>query len=294
MASLPYLGRFAPSPTGPLHAGSLIAAVASFLDARAHRGRWLLRIEDIDPPREVPGAADLIIRQLAAHGLEWDGPVCYQRQRGAWHRDALARLAAAGLLYCCTCSRQRLLTLDGRYDGACRANHYSRNPPRPEAALRIRVDEGQSGMSSDFLLNMPFGDPRQSGDFIVRRRDGLIAYQLAVVVDDAAQGITHVLRGADLFDSTPRQLYLLDRLQLPAPAYGHVPLVLGADGSKLSKQSLAPALREADAIANLHWALCWLGLGPPRELIGLPPTDLLTWGVGQWSRSRIPRHPRQI
>lgn len=294
MAAPVYLGRFAPSPTGPLHAGSLITAVASFLDARAHQGRWLLRIEDIDPPREVPGAADLIVRQLAAHGLEWDGPICYQSQRSEWHRDAMARLAASGLLYSCRCSRQRLVTLDGRYDGACRTR-YCAPPASPSGgAIRIRVDEGSAGGSRDFLLGIPFGDPHHGGDFIVRRRDGLIAYQLAVAVDDAAQGITHVLRGADLLDSTPRQLYLLDRLSLRAPAYGHVPLVLGADGHKLSKQNGAPALVAENAVANLDWALRWLGLEPPRELVGLSPTDLLAWGIRHWSRTRTPRQSRQL
>jgi len=294
MAPIRYTGRFAPSPTGPLHLGSLVTAVASFLDARAHQGRWLLRIEDIDPPREVPGAADLIVRQLAAHGLEWDGPICYQSRRGAAYRDALVRLAGDGLLYSCTCSRQRLHTLGGRYDGACRARHYSPNASAPAGALRIRVDGDATGNVHDFLQGTAFGDPRHGGDFIVLRRDGLIAYQLATAVDDAAQGITHVVRGADLLDSTPRQRYLLQRLRLPAPDYGHVPLVLGADGHKLSKQNRAPALVASDAMANLHRALRWLGLDPPGELMSSKPADLLTWGTRHWSRAKIATHSRKI
>jgi len=277
--------------------GSLVAAVASFLDARAHQGRWLLRIEDIDPPREVPGAADLIVRQLAAHGLEWDGPIGYQSRRGALYHDALARLAGAGLLYACSCSRQRLHALGGRYDGACRARRYSPHSPHasaPTGALRIRVDGDGADNLRDFIQGTAFGAPCAGGDFIVLRRDGLVAYQLATAVDDAAQGITHVLRGADLFDSTPRQCYLLARLRLRAPDYGHVPLVLGTDGAKLSKQNLAPALVATDATANLHWVLRWLGLDPPWELLTSKPADLLTWGTRHWSRAKIATHSRQI
>lgn len=291
MTSSPaYVGRFAPSPTGPLHAGSLITAVASFLDARAHQGRWLLRIEDIDPPREVPGATDLIIRQLAAHGLEWDGPICYQSQRAESHTAALAQLSAQGLLYVCTCSRQRLLALGGRYDGICRAARCSPRSLPPKGAIRIRVDPGNVAEFQDFLLQVRFAAPGNGGDFIVRRRDGLTAYQLAVAVDDAAHGITHVLRGADLMDSTPRQRYLLDRLRLRAPAYGHVPLVLGADGNKLSKQNGAPALDTANAAANIHWALRWLGHEPPQELAAQDPAGLLAWGIHSWCRNKIPPH----
>lgn len=294
MAPFRYTGRFAPSPTGPLHLGSLVTAVASFLDARAHQGRWLLRIEDIDPPREVPGAADLIARQLSAHGLEWDGPIGYQSRRGALYRDALARLAGDGLLYACTCSRQRLQALGGRYDGACRARHYSPNASAPAGALRIRVDGDGADNLRDFIQGTAFGAPCAGGDFIVLRRDGLVAYQLATAVDDAEQDITHVLRGADLFDSTPRQCYLLARLRLRPPDYGHVPLVLGTDGNKLSKQNRAPALAATDATANLHWALRWLGLDPPGELLGSKPADLLTWGIHHWSRAKIATHSRQI
>jgi len=294
MAPNRYTGRFAPSPTGPLHLGSLVTAVASFLDARAHQGRWLLRIEDIDPLREVPGAADLIVRQLAAHSLEWDGPICYQSRRGALYRDALARLADAGLLYACSCSRQRLHALGGRYDGACRARRYSLHNSAPAGALRICADGDGADNLRDFIQGRAFGAPCAGGDFIVLRRDGLVAYQLATAVDDAEQGITHVLRGADLFDSTPRQCYLLARLRLSPPDYGHVPLVLGTDGHKLSKQNLAPALVATDATANLHWALRWLGLDPPGELMTGKPADLLAWGTRHWSRDKIATQPRQV
>lgn len=284
MTPRPYVGRFAPSPTGPLHLGSLVTAVASFLDTRAHQGRWLLRIEDIDPPREIPGAAALITRQLDAHGLHWDGPICYQSQRIELYHQALAKLADQGLLYACDCSRQRLLGLGGRYDGNCRARKLHPGAPLPPAALRIEVTESGLPEQHDFLLDTAFGDPVRDGDFIVRRRDGLIAYQLAVAVDDAEQGITHVLRGADLFASTPRQRFVLEQLGLRIPAYGHVPLVLGADGQKLSKQNQAPPLAAADAAANLSQALDWLGMAPPPEILGMRPAGLLAWGVRNWSR----------
>ncbi|MFZ5653700.1 MAG: tRNA glutamyl-Q(34) synthetase GluQRS [Pseudomonadota bacterium] len=285
MACEQYIGRFAPSPTGPLHLGSLTTAVASYLDARAHRGRWLLRIEDIDPPREVPGAADLIARQLEAHGLHWDGPILYQSRRLALYEDALTRLADRGLLYPCTCSRQRLHRLGGRYDGLCRARGalLAAAPGQP-GALRVCVAAAPLIEYRDFLRGAERIDLGETGDFIVRRRDGLIAYQLAVAVDDAAQGITHVLRGADLAESTPRQIFLLRALQRPIPSYGHAPLVCDTRGRKLSKQNRAPALRDQDASANLFWALRWLGLEPDTGLAGATPLELLEWGVRHWSR----------
>ena len=289
MATTAYVGRFAPSPTGPLHLGSLAAAVASFLDARVHRGRWLLRIEDLDPPREVPGAADTIAAQLDAHGLHWDGPVLYQSQRLAHYEAALAKLAAAGLLYSCTCNRQRLRELGGHYDGRCRERTDKAQP----GALRVRVGRDPQIDYQDFLRGPEHTDLGAAGDFIVRRRDGLIAYQLAVVVDDAAQGITHVLRGADLADSTPRQIFLFRQLGLAAPEYGHIPVICDAQGRKLSKQNHAPGAQSETASANLCQALAWLGLTPPRELEGSDPETLLCWGLDHWHR-RIWRRNTEI
>lgn len=286
MAFENYVGRFAPSPTGPLHLGSLTTAVASYLDARAHRGRWLLRIEDLDPPREVPGAADTIARQLEAHSLHWDGPIHYQSQRLARYADALARLADLGLLYHCTCNRQRLHQLGGRYDGHCRAAEARSALPGQPSALRVCVTSQPLIEYRDFLGGTERVDLGERGDFVVRRRDGLIAYQLAVAVDDAAQGITHVLRGADLVESTPRQIFLLGALRLPRPHYGHAPVVCDALGRKLSKQNHAPALRHRDASANLLWALRWLGLQPDAELAAATPDELLQWGTKHWSRLR--------
>lgn len=280
MTTTTYVGRFAPSPTGPLHLGSLATAVASFLDARAHQGRWLLRIEDIDPPREVPGAAATIARQLDAHGLHWDGAILHQSQRLSHHEAALAKLAAAGLLYHCTCNRQRLRELGGRYDGRCRRRTHAAH----RGALRVRIDGDPRIDYRDFLCGPQHTDLSATGDFVVRRRDGLIAYQLAVVVDDAAQGITHVLRGADLADSTPRQLFLFRQLGLTAPAYGHIPVIRDAQGRKLSKQNRAPAVRPEAVSGNLNRALAWLGLTPPRELEGANPETLLRWALEHWQK----------
>lgn len=280
MTTTTYVGRFAPSPTGPLHLGSLATAVASFLDARAHRGRWLLRIEDIDPPREVPGAAATIAGQLDAHGLHWDGAIVHQSQRLSQYERALAKLAAAGLLYRCTCNRQRLRELGGRYDGRCRQRTDAAQP----GALRVRIDGDPQIDYRDFLRGPEHTDLRAAGDFVVRRRDGLIAYQLAVAVDDAAQGVTHVLRGADLADSTPRQIFLFRQLGLAAPEYGHIPVICDAQGRKLSKQNSAPEARSEAASDNLCRALAWLGLTLPRELEGSDPETLLRWGLAHWHR----------
>ncbi len=283
MATTTYVGRFAPSPTGPLHLGSLATAVASFLDARARQGHWLVRIEDIDPPREVPGAADTIVGQLDAHGLHWDGPILHQSQRLFHYETALAKLAAAGLLYRCTCNRQRLRELGGCYDGRCR----QRTDTAQAGALRVRIDGDPHISYRDFLRGPEHTDLRTSGDFVVRRRDGLIAYQLAVAVDDAAQGITHVLRGADLADSTPRQIFLFRQLGLATPEYGHIPVICDAQGRKLSKQNHAPRVQPAAASANLCRALVWLGLTPPRELEGSDPESLLRWGLEHWHRGPL-------
>lgn len=276
-----YVGRFAPSPTGPLHLGSLAAALASYLDARAHRGRWLLRIEDIDPPRELPGAAETIARQLEAHGLLWDDAIIYQSQRLSYYEAALQRLSARGLLYSCTCNRKRLRELNGRYDGRCRER--AANPQGSGSALRVRVDQDPEVHYRDLLRGPQQADLRDTGDFVIRRRDQLIAYQLAVAVDDAAQGVTHVLRGADLADSTPRQIFLLRQLGETPPRYGHIPVMVDACGRKLSKQNQAPALLAAEATANMHRALTWLGLPPPGELADAPSAELICWGLERWS-----------
>ncbi len=282
-----YIGRFAPSPTGPLHAGSLVAALASWLDARAHGGRWLVRIEDIDPPRAAPGAVREQLASLQAHGLVPDEPVLHQGARSAAYDAALAQLASAGLLYPCTCSRSQLTQREaagrmpaGVYDGHCRGGAL----PGQLAALRLRVDGGVVGFRDRAAGWVQQDLAREVGDFILRRADGLYAYQLAVVVDDGFQGITDVVRGADLLDNTPRQIHLQRLLGLPEPRYLHLPLVMDAGGSKLSKQTGAAALAAGDALPALRRA--WRHLGG-AELSATTVAEFLALAVPAWGR----RHP---
>ena len=286
----PPTGRFAPSPTGPLHAGSLVAALASWLDARAQGGHWLVRIEDVDTPRCPPGTDALVLQQLAHCGLLPDAPVHYQSQRGALYQAALDRLLAAGLAYPCACSRSEILAARQArgltaqrhgelvYPGTCRHGLQG----RPARAWRLRVDAGPPLHWHDRRL----GDQQQDvaaavGDFVLRRADGLWAYQLAVVVDDAAQGITDVVRGEDLADNTPRQILLQRALGLPTPRYLHAPLVLGADGEKLSKQNGAAALDLRDPAAALQQAATRLGLPAAN---GSVAERLNTW-AGAWGQA---------
>jgi glutamyl-Q tRNA(Asp) synthetase len=284
-----YRGRFAPSPTGPLHAGSLVAALASWLDARAHGGRWLVRMEDVDTPRCVPGADALILQQLAACGLVSDEPVLAQSQRGAFYQQALDRLIEHGHAYPCGCSRKDIETaLMAR--GLARERHHAAVYPgtcRPERgglqgkrarAWRFAVDPERGALHwTDRRLGAQKQDVTTAvGDFILKRADGLWAYQLAVVVDDAAQGITHVVRGEDLADNTPRQILLQQALGLPTPTYLHTPLVLGANGEKLSKQNGAQALDVSDPFAALRQAAHVLGL-PPASGHSVPEA------LGHWA-----------
>ena len=265
MSASGYRGRFAPSPSGDLHAGSLVAALASWLDARANGGVWLVRIEDLDPPREVAGAAGRILAALAACGMESDEPVVLQSRRGELYRQALARLDAAGLLYGCSCSRRTIAAAQRRlglaadlYPGTCR---QGATRPGPQA-LRVRVPDETIGFDDRARGRFEQHLAREVGDFIVRRADGLWAYQLAVVVDDAEQGISDVVRGADLLDNTPRQIWLQRALGLPTPRYLHVPLVTHPGGEKLSKQTGAPALDPADPLGELERAWQHLGFPP--------------------------------
>jgi glutamyl-Q tRNA(Asp) synthetase len=258
-----YRGRFAPSPTGPLHAGSLAAALASWLDARAHSGVWLVRIEDLDPPREVAGAARAIVQTLAAFGLVSDEPVVEQSRRAGLYRAALQRLAAAGLTYGCACSRsdvaaaQQLLNVPAHvYPGTCRQGTSG----RPARAVRVRVPDQVVDFEDRALGRFGQHLAREVGDFVVQRADGYWAYQLAVVVDDAEQRITDVVRGADLLDNTPRQIWLQRALGLPTPRYLHVPVVTNAGGEKLSKQTGARALDVGHRLGELDRAGLHLGL----------------------------------
>lgn len=286
---MPYIGRFAPTPSGPLHLGSLVAALGSWLDARAAGGRWLLRIEDIDPPRCPPQAAATIQRQLAAFGLTWDGEICFQHRRDDAYQAALERLAATGRVYPCGCSRKEWQHL-GHYPGWCR--EHPRHPQRPQA-WRLRTDLGPNPVVwQDRLFGTQRLDPTTQGDVVVKRKDGLWAYQLAVVVDDAAQGITDVVRGFDLLDNTPWQRQLQQALDYPEPRYLHLPLIRGEDGQKLSKQNLAPPLPLDDAAVRplLHRALALLDQRPPAELSQAPVATQLAWAVDAWSPRALTPH----
>ncbi len=294
LPAAPYVGRFAPSPTGPLHFGSLVAALASWLDARAAGGRWLLRMEDLDRPRCVAGAADTLLRQLEAYGLHWDSTVVYQSTRDDAYAAALDALISQDLAYPCACTRARLAqaprNAEGEivYPGTCRNGLPAGAAAR---AWRLRVPPGTVAFHDRIHGDLGQDVAREVGDFIVRRADHLFAYQLAVVVDDAWQGVSHVVRGADLLWNTPRQIVLQTLLGLATPAYAHVPLITNAAGQKLSKQTLAPALPLSGQSRVLAQALAALGHPPPGELAGAAPAELLAWASGQWQIERVPMQP---
>lgn len=271
-----YRGRFAPSPTGPLHFGSLVAAVCSWVDARAHGGEWLVRIEDVDEPRCRRHWGEEILRTLERLGLEWDGEVWWQSLRKEIYGDALQQLKKEGLAYPCACTRRE--AAGGPYSGRCRNG-------LPEGAAarswRFRVEEGRVGFEDRWQGWFEQDVAAEVGDFILLRADGCFSYQLAVVVDDEAQGVTHVVRGADLMDSTPRQMLLRRALGCRPLVYLHHPVAAGTDGRKLSKQNRAPALEAAKDAENLRAALLFLGLearGPA------PPAELLRWAVERWRK----------
>jgi glutamyl-Q tRNA(Asp) synthetase len=287
-----YRGRFAPSPTGPLHFGSLVAAVGSWADARASAGEWLVRMEDLDPPREAPGAAAAILRALEALGLQWDGPVLYQSARAEAYRAALDQLQRRGVLFPCGCTRKEIadsgiIALDGSrvYPGTCRGGLPSGRTAR---ATRIRVDAAAAEFEDGLQGRVRQDLARDVGDFVLVRADGPYAYQLAVVVDDGAQGVTDVVRGADLLDATPRQIFLQRLLGLPTPRYLHLPVAIDARGEKLSKQTLAAPIDPARPAAALAAALRFLGQAPPAGLERAPVPAVLEWAAAHWDRTRIP------
>ena len=275
-------GRFAPSPTGSLHLGSLLAAVGSYLDARTHGARWLVRIEDLDTPRVIPGCADEMLRTLDAFGFEWDGDILYQSARREAYREALARLHAQGRIFECSCSRKQLAGTGGEdapgYPGTCR-----RGPTRPgPTARRFLVSDTTARFTDLFQGDQSF-DLRASGDVVVERRDGISSYQLAVVVDDEFQGVTRVIRGADLLSSTPWQIDLQDALAFHRPIYGHLPLVVEADGTKLSKSGHAIALDDSQVAKGLTQALTLLSQSPPADLALFSLKDLWKWAFEHWN-----------
>lgn len=280
-------GRFAPSPTGLLHEGSLMSALGSYLYARTSDSKWLIRMEDLDRPREQPGAADAILRTLEACGFEWDGPVVYQSQRTEAYEAALTQLVARGVVYACYCSRSQLAA-DGEatYPGTCRHRLAEGDLP---PALRVRTDRSTAPVR--FVDDLQGGVEQQVecavGDFVIRRRDGIFAYQLAVVVDDAAQGVTQVVRGADLLDNTPRQILLQRLLDLPTPAYAHLPVLVEADGTKLSKSRRSVPLDPVHAARSLWLALERLRQAPPEDLRMASAREILRWAKEHWQPERL-------
>lgn len=286
-----YIGRFAPSPSGPLHFGSLVTALASYLDAKANNGQWLVRMEDLDPPREQPGAANAILECLDGHGLQWDGEVMYQSQRHQAYQDGIDYLLARHWVYPCSCSRQDLAAMGGIYNGHCRNRKVDLARPH---SLRLKLYDIPDHASADEIRfhDLIQGAQAQNlrtraGDQIVKRRDGFFAYQLAVVLDDVAQGITHVIRGSDLLEVTGRQLFLFGLLGAQLPAFGHLPLAVQANGQKLSKQNHAKAIDYKEASRNLWRGLEFLGQNPPAGLAGASTREILDWGLHHWRRDRV-------
>lgn len=281
-----YIGRFAPSPTGPLHFGSVLAAVASYMDARANKGLWLVRMEDLDPPREPDGAAEQILQQLMQLGLHWDGEVLYQSQRLENYAQALKELQQKQLCYRCDCTRLQIRKLGSVYDGRCR---HRLSPPNHEFAIRVKTAD-----KAIEFLDLIQGTYKQNiytetGDFVIRRKDKLFAYQLAVVVDDKYQGITDIVRGFDLLDSTPRQIYLQQLLGYSTPAYGHIPVIVNALGDKLSKQTFAPAADIQNSTRLIHQCLNFLGQAAPGTLLNSDPQSLIDWGIEHWDIHAVPK-----
>ena len=287
-----YRGRFAPSPTGPLHFGSLVAAIGSYLDAKFNQGKWLVRIEDIDFQRVVPGAVSEILFVLEKLGMEWDEEVVFQSRRLEVYREALNRLEKQNLIYPCTCSRKEIadssiIGLGGPiYPGTC-----LKNPSLSDKAYSLRIQTNENEIQFQDILKGPYVQKlkREIGDFVLRRADGIYAYQLAVVVDDAEQGITHVVRGADLLDSTPRQIFLQQLLGYSTPRYMHLPVVTNAAGEKLSKQTNAEPIDMENVLPQLVKALCFLGQAPPAVILEGDISSFWQWARENWQVNLIPR-----
>ncbi|QFT56194.1 Glutamyl-Q tRNA(Asp) synthetase [Microbulbifer sp. THAF38] len=287
----PYIGRFAPSPSGPLHFGSLVCALGSYLDALAHGGHWLVRMEDLDPPREEPGAATRILKTLESHGLHWHGAVEWQSKHHALYEETLFRLRQQGLLYACYCSRSQIRQNGGHDNLACRTRGTG-DKNDSVCALRLHCAGGEERFE-DIWRGTQSQSVRE--DTILKRRDGLYAYQLAVVVDDIAQGITHVVRGADLLDTTAAQIRLFHLLGSEAPHFGHLPLVMGPGGmQKLSKQNHAPAIDDSKAASNLCTALDFLGFHVADGLEREAPEHILKWAAARWQRHQVDKRDRQL
>jgi len=280
-----YVGRFAPSPSGPLHLGSLVTALGSFLRARTQSGKWLVRIDDIDPPREVAGASEQILGSLETHGLLWDGEVLFQSQRTEAYEAAITELQQAGLTYACECTRKQIKTQGPYYTGKCR----HKNLAESGCALRFVNDNGTTSLKDLHLGEIQAEPLATREDFIIRRKDGLFAYHLAAVVDDIFQQITEVVRGADLLQPTLCQLALYKAMNTYPPAFIHLPVISTAKGVKLSKQNHASSIDLQRPQENLLCALRLLGLSPPRALQEEPVKDILDWSISNWRLEDIPR-----
>ena len=289
-SDLTLIGRFAPSPTGPLHFGSLVAACASYLDARSKEGKWLVRMEDIDKSREQAGAADAILQALQVFGFEWDGEILWQSQRSEFYQDIMEQLKYAGLVYPCGCSRREIIAcarvgLDGPiYPGFCREGLKNGKQPR---AWRLRVDHQEICFTDQLQGRICHDLAANVGDFVLKRADGFFAYQLAVVIDDAQQGVTDVVRGADLLDSTTRQIFLQQLLGYHTPRYAHIPVARDASGLKLSKQNHAPALSLSNINQQLIQAFEFLGLEHQLFDADMPLYELWQTAIGLWKISGI-------
>lgn len=296
-----YRGRFAPSPSGLLHFGSLIAALASFLEAKSfvnthgEQGKWLIRIEDIDPPREQAGASKEILSTLEAFGLHWDETVLYQSQQNHYYQELLQELHNHELSYFCQCTRADIKKIGGIYQGHCQAQKHA---PKG-SATRLVNQYGAFQFDDIFQGNVQCDKALANEDFIIHRKDGLFAYQLAVVADDIAQNINHVIRGCDLLEPTARQLTLYQTLNnsfLPCqiPNYGHVPLAVSDEGYKLSKQNKAPAIDKLKPQPVLHAALEFLGQQPPNELLSASTEEVIKWAILHWQTAKVPKQTQQV
>jgi len=284
----PYIGRFAPSPSGPLHLGSLFIAVASFIHAKKHHGQWLVRIEDLDTPRSVQGADQAILKCLEAHGLHWDEAPWYQSQRTHIYNDIIESLVEHRQAYGCECTRRVIQANGGVYNGTCRAKQL----PTEQHAVRLRVVKSHDSFSDLFCGWVNVTDLHAKEDCTLRRSDGIFAYNFAVVVDDVLQGITQVVRGADLIDATVTQLNVFDAIRplvkgVSAPQYGHMPLISHAPGIKLSKQNKSPAVDWRDAKANMVRVLSLLGLRPPPAFKDLACEQMLNWAISEWQPENL-------
>lgn len=280
-----YVGRFAPSPSGPLHFGSLVAAVGSYLQAKSQHGLWLLRIEDIDPPREMPGASAGILRTLAAHGLNWDGEVLFQSQQSERYECALTWLNEYNFSYYCDCTRKQIQQAGGHYTGTCR----SKNLAPIGCSRRFRNTQPIYTFKDSLLGDVHIDHAFASEDFVIKRKDDLYAYHLAVVLDDIHQGVTEIVRGADLLSPTVCQLALYQAFTFDPPGYVHLPVAAEQPGKKLSKQNHAPALDSSHASANLTRVFDFLGLPTPKELYNAPVEELLCWAIANWQLDLLPK-----